>query len=795
MRLAIVLLTAVSALAAPAPVRNQHPRIWITPASLAEMRQEARRSQSRWLEVKKVADRLLEQPVFRLTITAAANSNPAQFTMAEPIPFSSTAFLFFGGASAPWAAINTPNTSKFLRATRVSGNVISLPIDSTTFGTFDPTGVKVFCNCTDGKKISYPYEGKGWYDALSTLALAYQVSGNAAYASKALELIDSFSSLASVQVIAPEAIDGSYPSRNVGLGLALAYDWLYDQFSDSEKAAVVSTANAWFDWCKVNGYRHAGPADSNYWGGHILGLSALGYATYGDNPRAQEIIDWARSNWNTQMALATGPGGGLAGGYPEEGYSYGGAHLARLLEYMLMIQTVTGEDLFSSTNFAQTVAKSLIYNRKPNRWQVIAEGTQAGSFSGFLATLPSLVLSHALSGTTEGGWMQQFYNTFAPLPKPNTVQQAAPTEILLFYRAGRSAVDYTMSLPGYFYSPGDEHTYQRSDWSDNAVWFSFCGASSWHGDHQDKAWGHIDLQRGADYLLVDSQEWKGKDGLSGRPEMSTQASGYASTLYFDDHGEYAVTGPRYVGGQGFWGGWKPTLTDLTGNYVYASADLTDAYRSNEPHKGAQPTLQSFVRTVAGMGDGTFFVFDRVQALKSTYRKAIRFQLNPVNGAPVVERHAVRSVVGKSVLYIMPLLPTGPAIEVAQNEGVLSYHADISSVEPARDLTALTVLYAGARSASRPDAVLLDRTADAYYGAQIGGPTPKAVLFPGDGRSHDSVTFAIAGGTPVKILVTGLRAGQYEIRQNGTPLGAPVTAGTAGTLFFTRPGGSFEIRRR
>ena len=67
---------------------DTHPRIWLTPALLSTLRAKAGSGDPDWLHVKEHADQLLTRQMPRFTVTAATNSDPVQFTIAEPVPWS-----------------------------------------------------------------------------------------------------------------------------------------------------------------------------------------------------------------------------------------------------------------------------------------------------------------------------------------------------------------------------------------------------------------------------------------------------------------------------------------------------------------------------------------------------------------------------------------------------------------------------------------------------------------------------------------------------------------------------------
>jgi len=135
--------------------------------------------------------------------------------------------------------------------------------------------------------ISYPYQGAGWLDAILPLGVAYSVTGEKAYARKIAEILRVANGTAAAGNLEPISNDAGFPSRTAALGLALDFDWIYGELTPAERAATVSTLNRWFDWHAAKAYEHDGPAFGNYFGGHLLGFGAAGFATLGDNDRAR----------------------------------------------------------------------------------------------------------------------------------------------------------------------------------------------------------------------------------------------------------------------------------------------------------------------------------------------------------------------------------------------------------------------------------------------------------------------------------------------------------------------------
>ena len=147
----------------------------------------------------------------------------------------------------------------------------------------------------------------------------------------------------------------------------------------------------------------------------------------------------------------------------------------------------------------------------------------------------------------------------------------------LFHDRARPAADYRLTEPTWFYSPGDHHFYRRSSWRPDAVWTSIAGGATHWAGHQMRGAGHIAIQRGSDYLLVNSGQWKGATGDYGTPQAFDLRSWRSNTLFVDDFGDYLFTGADYVGGQGFWGTSSVLAQDGGAEFGYMKTDLTTAY--------------------------------------------------------------------------------------------------------------------------------------------------------------------------------------------------------------------------
>ncbi len=174
------------------------------------------------------------------------------------------------------------------------------------------------------------------------------------------------------------------------------------------------------------------------------------------------------------------------------------------------------------------------------------------------------------------------------LPRRTAVRRPIAFVRFLFYDRARPAADYRLTQPTWFYSPGDHHFYRRSSWQPDAVWTSIAGGTTHWAGHQMRGAGHIAIQRGNDYLLVNSGQWKGPTGDFGTPQAFDLRSWRGNTLFVDDFGDYLFTDADYVGGQGYWGTSSVLAQDGGPEFGYMKTDLTTRVRHRRPQAVGRP---------------------------------------------------------------------------------------------------------------------------------------------------------------------------------------------------------------
>ena len=525
----------------------------------------------------------------------------------------------------------------------------------------------------------------------------------------------------------------------------------------------MATLNRWFDWHAANAYEHDGPAIGNYFGGHLLGFGAAGYATEGDNDRAREIIEYEQHRYQKAVGPAFS-GGAFQGGFPIEGYVYGTNHYQRLLQFALMANAASGDDGAHARDAAGAIARNSIHAIKPNHWQVPEEAAYPGETTGVLALALPLFLSNLLAGTPLGANVQHLLRDLGTPPDGIALDRPG-FDSLLYWDPDRPATDAAATEPLYFHSPGDEHLFMRSSWARDAVWASFGGALAQLSGHQARAAAHVAIQRGNDALLIFAGQWKGENGLTGRPQQYETTSGYANTLFVDDNGEYLYKDARYLGGQGPFADTRPFPFFQGADLTWAKLDATKAYERQRGSEDPQArSVRSFVRNFVYLQPNLFVLYDRVRMLKPGYVKELRFHLASKN-APAVSGNLATSVVGSSTLHLRALGPRPVTISAAWNTvggQNLNARLAIAASAPGTDLDALSVITADDKATPAPDAALVSVDHDLMTGAVVhqrgaaAADRDHVVLF------ATSPTASLPSAAIVGYRVDGARASRHHL---------------------------------
>ncbi len=286
--------------------------------------------------------------------------------------------------------------------------------------------------------------------------------------------------------------------------LALAYDWLYDQWSLTEREALRGKLAQGCDYViEVIRKEQLSPYNVYLYNAPLPALMACSIALYHDHPRGDAYMAFTHELWKNRVLPVWRQIMGRSGGW-HEGGEYVGIGIGQAI-YTLpaMWRFATGEDLIQSESGMRGFLDFLVYRTRPDgsdyRW---------GDGSNFIRPVPdatplALELRHAAA------------YSLAP-PRYNLLPTGWPWGPL----SDNSLIDphATESLPLSQLFDGIGMLVARSDWSPDATYLSFkAGDNYWSHSHLDQ--GAFTIYKGG-ALAIDS-------GLYGRPYGSDHHMNYA----------------------------------------------------------------------------------------------------------------------------------------------------------------------------------------------------------------------------------------------------------------------------
>ncbi len=156
----------------------------------------------------------------------------------------------------------------------------------------------------------------------------------------------------------------------------------------------------------------------------------MGYASFGDNPRAQEMIDWARIRFDGTPSPLLAPskipeawrmqsfdggqrpavsfsfnapnitGNPFKGGFDFQAWSYGSEEFSRMIDYMLIVKSATGEDIVAPhIDWFSQILRAEKHALFPNRFMI----DPTGDWGGFQGAVISRGLPTRLAFMLAGG--------------------------------------------------------------------------------------------------------------------------------------------------------------------------------------------------------------------------------------------------------------------------------------------------------------------------------------------------------------------------------------------------------
>jgi len=327
--------------------------------------------------------------------------------------------------------------------------------------------------------IGEGYQGQGYFDPLIELSLCFQISrafdqgGAAGYARKGIEALVKMTEKEGPHAPRPER-DSVYGIRFFGVGMAIAYDWLYPQMSSGERQRVYEAENRWIDAYEKSGFGRNHP-QGNYFAGYYAAKALAALATEGENPRAD--AHWHDFLTRVQKgSVAPFYAAHLAGGGWPEGWGYGTLASLNMTWPAWGARTAKGIDLIRGGKpeytFPLDQAKYLLHFSWPSRKTLDDRGTIHAS------NTPSAfdpMLAYATAGFA-ALWNDPIAPAFHRFARE--VKEAAgggsvtPWVAMLLWDENAPEAPFE-TMPRSYLAKGMQSVAMRSSWGKDAVWASF----------------------------------------------------------------------------------------------------------------------------------------------------------------------------------------------------------------------------------------------------------------------------------------------------------------------------------
>ncbi len=582
------------------------------------------------------------------------------------------------------------------------------------------------------------------------LGLAYQITGNAAYAKRDIELL------------VAEAI----PSNDLSQGgewygyrylpdYIAAYDWCYDQMTVEQRHQVAKWLMDRADavWPDTNPDRAGGwglwPSSNYYWGYMFTAPAAL--AAYGDDPtvmgttsspnRPQYHIDLGLAHWkNSLVPWANSIG---VGGMFSEGTGYDATFYLGMFTDSYLTAYSTDLTNNGGTSFLHDSILWRLYSTMPTLDRYFPLGDRPGNSAGYLGDFDRWRISMPMAATSDKAaksYAKMWLNTITPNLDTTRIMCGYD---FLYYNEDSPACSYT-SLPLWYYASGPGILLRRSDWTANASYFGIWAGSNAEA-HQDMDVNGFQIFKG-DWLAGAASIWSnsGEIEYTGSHNNIT-FSGAGQTWQNPDNGDPSP------------GGWM-IKQENTSEYSYFAGQGAPAYLIS----GNNP-VSDYVRKFIYLPGDEYIILDRLKVNNSALVKEWHLQLA---NAPVISGRNFTAVNGAYRINGQSLLPsTGVTLSkldmsVITSGDAASYILNINVADNQASDYLLNVLQISPTGTPAAPAQLVTTTTGDMLGAAIRG---WVVMIGKTEMNTGPVGYTVSSIVPTQHLVTDLQpSASYQV---------------------------------
>lgn len=482
----------------------------------------------------------------------------------------------------------------------------------------------------------------------------------------------------------------SYRGHQQAKPIAQAYDWLYDQWSETQRVALRNKLAEGVTYL-VNFIRRErlSPYNVYLYNSPFQALMAANLALYGDDPRGELNMRFTYDLWKHRVLPVWRQVMGQHGGWHEGGEYVGIGIGQAIYQVPAMWRSATGEDLFKHEPGLRGFLDFMTYRKRPDgtdfRWG------DAGYFDKTASDTIPLALEYRHAPTYQ-------LQATRSLPAPSSWPWGPLTDSSLSDPAAQAGLPLAKLFDGI------GMVVARSDWGPEATYLTFkAGDNFWSHSHLDQ--GAFTLYKGGE-LALDSGFYGPKYGSDHHMNYAYQSIAH-NLVTVTDPADDAPSSGKVVrniandGGQRRIGsGWgiEPAPLDRTEweqkrdlyhtgrllryydgrNTVVAVSDITPAYTNSQSGAGEfshrTRRVERLWRTlIYDRSNDVVIVRDRVTATRPEFLKRwlLHTQNQPkVSGMRVsasVPPDASRRQLGGS-LEVQVILPENAAIHTVGGPG-------------------------------------------------------------------------------------------------------------------------------
>jgi VanZ family protein len=270
--------------------------------------------------------------------------------------------------------------------------------------------------------------------------------------------------------------------------LAMAYDWLYDRWSEDQRNELLGKLVTGCEYViKVIREERLSPYNVYLYNDLLKSLMACSVSLYGDDPRAKPIMNFAYDLWKKRVLPVWRQVMGQNGGWHEGGEYVGNGIGGVLYATVAMWREATGEDLFVSEPSIRGFLDFLVYRKRPDmtdmRWG------DAGFFENNVPDKLALALEyHDATAYSLGGCPHALVPSSWPWGPLTDSVLCVPARIA--------------EAPLEKFFDGIGMVIARSDWTEKSTYVTFkAGDNYWSHSHLDQ--GSFTVYKGGE-LVIDS---------------------------------------------------------------------------------------------------------------------------------------------------------------------------------------------------------------------------------------------------------------------------------------------------